>query len=421
MRGLRIGRIFGIDLRIDRSWIVIFVLLTWNLVTVFSAWHPRWSSLEAFAVGVTGSLLFFGCVVLHELAHAAVASGYGIPVRNITLFLFGGVSNIEQEPPSPSAEFFTAIVGPLMSIALGFCFLVLASLATPFLAPHATSPWTAAATAELGPISTLLVWLGPINIMIGAFNLIPGFPLDGGRVLRALLWQLTGDLRTATRWASATGQTIGWLMIGGGIAMSFGLKVPFFGSGFISGIWLALIGWFLHSAASQATVKLALDDALAGLRVEQLMQRHGPIATPGLSLAQLVNQQLIPGDDRAVPVVDGGRLVGLVSIADVRKVAPAQWPLTPIAVVMHPIETLCMATPDEPVITAFEELLRRDVEQLPVVVNGEIVGMLRRRDVARWLELAWRPDGSDTHQPGTSVRPSSGRPNPFHGPTPHHA
>jgi Zn-dependent protease len=220
MRAFRIGRAFDIELRVDWSWVFIFVLLTWNLVAAFGKWHPDWPPREALMMAAAASVLFFSCILLHELAHAIAARRYGLRVRSITLFLFGGVSNIEHEPTSARAEFFIAIVGPITSIALGIVFLLGASLVTTLPMEDVESGWKA--VAGLGPLPTLLVWLGPINVMIGLFNLIPGFPLDGGRVLRSLLWSLTGDLRSATRWASATGQSIAWLFIAGGIAMSFG-------------------------------------------------------------------------------------------------------------------------------------------------------------------------------------------------------
>lgn len=388
MTGFRIGRVFGIDIRVSWSWVFIFVLLTWNLFAVFSQWHHDWPRFEALMIAGAAALTFFGCVLLHELAHSVVAMRFGVHVRSITLFLFGGVSNIEREPPSAGAELLIAIVGPITSIALGIGFLVL-SVAMTGSMTHGSD--AVSAVARLGPFETLLVWLGPINVLIGVFNLIPGFPLDGGRVFRAIVWKLTGNFHTATRLASAMGQAIGWLFIAGGIAMTFGVHVPFFGTGFGSGLWLAFIGWFLHGAAVQTTNRLALDEALTGMTVDQLMQRHGPVAAPELSIATLVQTHLIPGDDRALPVVRDGTLLGLVSISDVRAVPPAEWATTRVESVMRRVDALTIATPDEPLAKAFEDLATHDIDQLPVVVNGKLVGMLRRRDVTRWLELAWRP------------------------------
>lgn len=246
----RIGSLFGIEIRVDWSWVVIFVLMTWNLVSVFSAWHRDWPASEAFCVALAASVLFFVSLVLHELAHSIVATRHGIHVRSITLFLFGGVSDIEQEPPFAGVEFRMAIAGPLTSILLGVLFLVLALVATAISLVDAGATWTG--LAQLGPLTTLLAWLGPLNIGIGLFNLIPAFPLDGGRVLRSILWGVGGDLWQATRRVSILGQLFGWMFVLAGIAMTFGVHVPLFGTGIAGGLWLAFIGWFLHGAALQA-------------------------------------------------------------------------------------------------------------------------------------------------------------------------
>jgi Zn-dependent protease/CBS domain-containing protein len=398
MRGFRVGRLFGIDVRIDWSWAFIFVLLTWNLAAVFSLWHPTWSSLETLAVAVAASVAFFLCILLHELAHSLAAQAYGTRVHSITLFLFGGVSDIEREPRSPGAEFITAIVGPLTSIVLGIAFLTLASSVTP-LPGAASTDEGRAAVMRLGPLSTLLVWLGPINIVIGLFNLIPAFPLDGGRILRAILWMLSGNLRQATRGAAAVGQVIGWLFIAAGIAMTFGLYVPFFGTGIVGGLWLAFIGWFIQAAATQATARLALDDALAGMTVAHLMQPNAMVVPPELSVASLVQDYLVRGTDRAVPVARDDELMGLVGISDVRRVPPEAWSTTRVSDVMRRVDELSITTPEQTVAEAFQKMARLDIDQLPVVSQDRLVGMLRRRDVARWLELAWTPGAAKASTP----------------------
>jgi Zn-dependent protease len=415
MRAFRIGKLFGIDIRVDWSWVFIFLLMTWNLTAVFSQWHVDWPPAEQIGVAVIASLLFFGCVLAHELAHSLVAMRFGLRVRSITLFLFGGVSNIEHEPPSAKAEFSTAIVGPLTSIVLGIAFLLLAGLVTSIELRDADS--VQAAMQQMGPLPTLLAWLGPINIVIGIFNLIPAFPLDGGRVLRSILWGLSGDMETATLRVSAIGQAIGWLFIVAGIAMSFGYKVPFFGVGLASGLWLAFIGWFIRSAAEQASKRLAIDEALAGHTVEELMRINSDVVSPDLSLASLVHDHLVRSDDSSLPVVDDGQLVGLVSMSDMRSTPPADWSKARVAAVMRPAASLAVAAPDQPLVNAFEELARRDVAQLPVLDHGRFVGMLQRRDVARWLELAWAPMMAAKER--ANRRPSSDR--PMHGPHAHSA
>src|SRR5215467_13199359 len=208
-RGLYIGRIFGINIQVDWSWILIFLLVTWSLAAgLFPAWHPDWSMALRWGVAVVASLLFFASILLHELSHSLVAKARGLPVRRITLFLFGGVSNIEREPPTPKTEFLVAVVGPITSILLGMIFLALAAFSA--ANSHVTGGDPQAVARQLGPVTTLLAWLGPINILLGLFNLIPGFPLDGGRILRYILWSATKDLRKATAWATGAGRAVGW-------------------------------------------------------------------------------------------------------------------------------------------------------------------------------------------------------------------
>ena len=387
MQAFRIGRIFGIEIRIDWSWVFIVVLLTWNLSAVFTAWHPDWRTSESIGVALTAALLFFGCILLHELAHSVVAMRFGLRVRSITLFLLGGVSNIEREPPSARAEFLTAVVGPLTSILLGLGFIAAAALTMALSLSDAgmASP----GLAQLGPFETLFAWLGPVNFVIGIFNLIPAFPLDGGRVLRSILWGLGGDLRAATRTVSLVGQMFGWLFIVTGFAMVFGLKVPLFGTGLAGGLWLAFIGWFLRSAATQAYTRLAIDEALAGHVVAEVMRRQAPVVPPDLALTTLVHEHFVRSDERALPVVRDGELLGVVSMAGVRTVPPADWPTTTVEAVMQPLQSVTTATPEEPLVKAFGDLLQRDVDQLPVLDHGRLVGILQRRDVGRWLELAW--------------------------------
>jgi Zn-dependent protease/predicted transcriptional regulator len=390
MGGFRLGRVFGVDVRIDASWIVIFGLVTWSLTAQLAKWHADWPMIESLAIAAGASLLFFGCVLVHELAHSVVAKSYGLCVRSVTLFLFGGIANVEREPRSAKAEFFTALVGPLASIVIGVAATAFASLAT--ATPTSDIAQMREAMSRLGPLATLLAWLGPVNLVIAGFNLIPGFPLDGGRILRSVVWAATGNLRLATRIASAAGQIIGWALIATGVAMAFGLHVPLFGSGLGAGIWLAFIGWFLRSAAAGATSRLAVDEALRGMTVGQLMHRQCSPVSPDLTIAELVQEHLLANDHGAVPVVRGRELLGVVASADVRRVTPDRWGSTAVASVMCAVGALAVATPGEPLASAFERLAQRDVGQLPVVERGELVGMLRRRDVTRRLELTWKPN-----------------------------
>ncbi len=383
--GFRIGQIFGINIRIDWSWLFIFVLVAWDLATLFIQLHAGWTAELAWLTAIVAALLFFGSVLAHELAHSLVARARGVPVRSITLFLFGGVSNIQREPPSPLAEFLITIVGPVTSIALGFIFIWLSGVAIGPIGVLVATPFNL--IGRLAPITTLLLWLGSINILVGLFNLIPGFPLDGGRVLRSILWAITHNLRQATHWASVVGQVVAWLMILAGVAMIFGVQVPFFGTGFISGLWLAFIGWFLNSAAAQSYQQVIIEDILAGVPVSRLM-RMNPLAVPAtLSIGDLVQDHIMGTDDQSFPVMSGGQLVGIVTLEDVRKVAHQAWATTTVEQIMTTSDKMVEVTPDEDAAEALRELSQYDTSQLPVVRNGELVGMLRRQDIARWLQL----------------------------------
>ncbi|HMG32634.1 MAG TPA: site-2 protease family protein [Blastocatellia bacterium] len=383
--GLHIARLLGIDIYVDWSWLFIFLLITSNLAAgVFPQWHPEWSFWLSWLVAAVAAVLFFVSVLLHELSHSIVARARGMRVRRITLFLFGGVSNIEREPPAPLTEFLMALVGPLTSIVLGVVFLIIGSL-TAGSAAAMSDP--VASFARLDPLSTLLLWLGPINIVLGLFNLIPGFPLDGGRVLRSIVWAVTGNLHRATRVASAAGQFVGWTFIVVGIAMAFGAKVPVFGSGLIGGLWLAFIGWFLSSAAQSNYQQLLIHDLLEDVPVARLMKSNVPTISPHASVSSLIYDFIMKSDERGFTVVQDGRIVGLVTLEDVRKLPREAWEHTNIGQIMTPADQLVLATPEEDVSEAMDQLISRDVRQLPVVRNGELVGMLRRRDVVKWLQI----------------------------------
>jgi Zn-dependent protease/CBS domain-containing protein len=385
MRGIRLGRVFGIELIIDPSWILIFAFMTWSLAAMFARAHPSWSVLTPLAVGATAVVLFFASVVIHELAHSVVARATGLRVRSITLFFFGGVSTIEDEPRRPMDEFLMAIAGPVASIGIGFWLTVLARAA---MGPEAYED-PAKAIADLGVVPSLLAWLGPINLIVGVFNLVPAFPLDGGRVLRAGLWAVTGDMRRATAWAAAAGKAFAWFFIVAGIAIAFGLDLPFFGTGFGSGLWLVLIGWFLHTAAARSEERLRIEDALAGLTAARVMRKSVPGLVPEISVAQLVPEWFMASDERAFPVLkEDGTLVGLVSLADVRAAPREKWSEIRAGDIMTPLERLATVPPDAPAFQALELMTQRDIAQVPVVAEGRFVGMVERRDLTRWLELS---------------------------------
>jgi Zn-dependent protease len=383
--GFRIGRIFGISIYIDWSWIFIFLLVTWNLAgAVFPTLHPNWNTGLDLAVGLAASLLFFASVLAHELAHSLVAIARGLPVRRITLFIFGGVSNIEREPPSPLTEFLVAVVGPLTSIVLGVIFLFLGGSNQGIFGSLSTGQLQS--LARLDPISTLLLWLGPINIILGIFNLVPGFPLDGGRVLRSILWGISNNLRQATRWATAISHIIAWAFIITGVSMAFGVQVPFFGTGLISGIWLAFIGWFLMQAAGASYLQVQAMSALRGLKVADMMTRDCVRVDGNMDLQTFVDSHLLRTGQRCFVVVNDGYMAGMLTPQDVRTVDRARWADTPVRQIMRPLQRLHAVSPQTPLAEALEIMGREDVNQLPVVQNGRLEGVLSRGNIVHVLQ-----------------------------------
>jgi Zn-dependent protease/predicted transcriptional regulator len=382
--GFSIGRVFGIDIRIDWSWLFIFVLVTWNLADVFGQVHTNWGAVLTWGTSVVAALLFFASVLAHELAHSLVARAQGVPVRSITLFLFGGVSSIERDPSSARNEFLMAFVGPLTSIVIGIVLLLIAGAGTGSISASVTDPTQA--IALLNPLTTLLMWLGSVNVFVGFFNLIPGFPLDGGRVVRAILWALTDDLRSSTRWASVLGQLIAWLMILAGIAMVFGVQIPFFGTG-LGGLWLAFIGWFLNTASAQSYRQLVIHDILEGVGVSRMMRSEPPTVAPNVSVSSLVHDYIMGHEDRAFPVMEDGRLVGLVTLEDVRHASRETWETATVREIMTPADELVEVRPEEDAAEALNKLTARNVGQLPVTQDDKLVGLLRRQDLVNWLQL----------------------------------
>ena len=383
--GFVIGRILGIDIEVDSSWLFIFVLVTWSLVSGFSTVHPEWSPALRFVTALVASLLFFASVLAHELCHCVVARARGLPVHRITLFLFGGVSNLEREPASAATEFFMALVGPLSSLVIGVVFLTLGALWVGTGAFTRADP--TAFLAGLGPVPTLFLWLGPINVLLGLFNLIPGFPLDGGRILRSILWAATKDLRKATRWAAGVGQLIGWLFVFAGLSMVFGASIPLLGAGVVNGLWLAFIGWFLHNAAGASQGRLRIDHLLEDLPVSRLMRRDVPRVAADMALSTLVYDHLLGTDERSFAVFDGAALAGSVSLEDVRRVPRERWDATTVREVMTPADRLGSVSPDEPAAEAYRTLLERGIRQVPVVEEGRLLGFLRQSEVVRWLQM----------------------------------
>jgi len=383
-RGFGIGRLFGIQIRIDWSWLIIFTLVVWSLGASLGEFHDDWSTVVVWTTAVAAALLFFASVLAHEMAHSLFAKSRGVPVRVITLFLFGGVSNIEREPDSPGSEFVMAILGPLTSFAVGALLLILASVITGRTAGAVSNPEEL--IQSLTPLTTVLYWVGVINVFLGAFNLVPGFPLDGGRVLRSILWAVTGDLVRATRFASFAGQGVAWILIITGISMVFGIRVPIFGTGF-GGLWLAFIGWFLHTAATRSYQQIVVRDILEGVSVDRMAIDDPPTVVSDTTIDRLVHEHIMQSDDHAFPVMEDGRFAGIVTLGDVRSVERSKWNSTRVVDVMTGTDDLITVSSDTDAATALTKLVGRDVRQLPVVDGGRLVGLLRRRDIVKWLQF----------------------------------
>jgi Zn-dependent protease/CBS domain-containing protein len=388
--GFRLGAIGGVDITVDWSLVIIFFLITFSLATgVFAAWHADWGPGIRWITALVAALLFFASVLLHELSHAFVGRANGVSIRRITLFMFGGMAHMESEPASWRAELSMAIVGPFTSLLLGVVFLWLAGLVTGPLQVDPANP--RAALGKLGPAGSLLIWLGPVNIVLGLFNLVPAFPLDGGRVLRALMWAATGNLRLATRRASQAGQGFAWLLMASGLALILGLRLPFFGSGVINGLWLTFIGWFLNNAAVMSYRQLVIRESLEDVPVRKLMQTHFLRISPQMRLGTLVNEHIMPSGQRAFPVEEKGRLLGMVSLRDLQKCERDAWQRMTVNDIMTPATELTTVAPDQDAVEALAIIGRRDLNQLAVVQNGVLVGLLRREDILKWLSLHAAP------------------------------
>jgi Zn-dependent protease len=359
-----IGRIFGISIDLDYSWFLIVGLLAWLLaVSYYPAEFHDWSPAEYWITGAITAVLLFVSVLIHELGHSVVAKRFGLSVPRITLFLFGGVSQIAAEPPSADAEFWIAIVGPIVSFILAAILWVIAPLLT---------------ASE--PLYAICRYLALLNFILGVFNLIPGFPLDGGRVLRAVAWRITGKYRRATSIAATTGRFFGFLLIFMGVWQALG-------GNFIGGLWIAFIGWFLESAAGSQLQQEVLKSLLGEHKVADAMRRDFPKVAGNITLHDLVENYILPGGARYMIVNDGSGSTGMITLAGIRHVPRPEWPTTTASQVMVPLQKLETTRPDAILWSVLEKMGRDGVNQMPVVDANGIVGMLSRDDVVHYLQL----------------------------------
>lgn len=360
----RIGRIAGIDIGVNYTWIFAFFLITWSFaVGVFPQWSPGSSTLGYWAAGFIEALLMFVCVLLHELAHSLVARSRGLNVGSITLFIFGGVSNLQEEPAKAGTEFYMAVVGPATSLVL----------AVVFYAVFLIFPVRTSLTA------VTVFYLAYVNLSLGIFNLIPGFPLDGGRVLRSIIWGATKNLRTATNIAAGMGQLFGWLFIGIGVYLAFTGDI-------LNGLWIAFIGWFLNSAADSSRRELTMRETLRGVQVRDVMDPTPACIGPETPVSDVVQQTFFQAGYRAAPICQGDKIGGIVTITDVKKIPQEKWTTTPVSQIMTR-EPLYTVNEDDDLGAAVRLLSAHDLNQLIVLKEGRLAGLLNRSHVIRYLQL----------------------------------
>src|ERR1700730_16689728 len=364
--GLRIGSILGIPIYLHASWLLIFALITYSLSTQFTESHPQWSSTQHWTVGILTSILFFASVLFHELSHSVVAQHYKIRVVSITLFLFGGLARIEREPSKAIQEFNIAIAGPLASGFLSGAFFGLT-----LLFPYSQT------------VGALATWLCRTNAALAVFNLLPGFPLDGGRIFRAIVWGVTKNFEKATRVAGASGKLIAYAMI------LFGAYGVF--NGFVQqGLWTAFIGWFILNAAQESVAQVAIRETLSGLSAADVMSKEVPTAPGHITLEEYSSEVLRTGR-RCHLVVSDDRLVGMMNVHALNAIPRHEWAQNSVQAAMIPREKILWTSPEEPLLRLLERLLNADVNQMPVVsgtLDGapQIVGIVTRDSILRVMQ-----------------------------------
>ena len=361
---IAIGRIMGIPIDVDFSWFLVFGLLIWILAVSYYPQALKGAPpAELWLMGVATAILFFCSILLHELAHSAAALHYKIPVRRITLFIFGGVAQIAQDPASATAEFVVTIVGPLASFALAGIFLLLQ-----------------APLAGVAPALAVVKYLTLINGMLGLFNLIPGFPLDGGRIFRAAVWGWIGDFRRATLIAANVGRFFGFFFIMTGVWMA--LRGALF-----NGLWTAFIGWFLESAASSQVQQQLVQNLLVGHKVSEALGNEGLRVAAHTSLQTIVDEEILRHGRRCFLVQQDGQVLGLLTLHSIKAVPPSDWPSTTAEAAMIPMANLSTTAPEAELWTALEKMGRDGINQMPVLKGHEFVGLLSRDDVVHYLQL----------------------------------
>jgi Zn-dependent protease len=365
---IRLGKLFGIEIGLHYSWFLIALLITMSVAAQFQASHAEWGSRVIWALAILTALLFFVTLLAHEMSHALVARSRGLTTKAITLFALGGLAQIEKEPEDAKTEFLVGIAGPLSSAVIGVVSLGIAWA----LGWHVlTTPAT--------PIRAMFVWLGYINLSLAAFNMIPGYPLDGGRILRSILWLTSRDALKATFRAATVGKIIALLFIAFGIFQFFG------GAGF-GGLWIAFIGWFLLQAATASASSVALTTGLKGVRVSDVMTADCVTLDGNMNVEQFVEGYMLRSGKRCFVVAQNGEVAGLVTAHEIKELERPRWPYTTLSDIMRPLDQLHTVAPATPVMEALETMGRDDVNQLPVVSGSHLDGIITRANVLQFLQ-----------------------------------
>jgi Zn-dependent protease/CBS domain-containing protein len=367
-RTWRIGRIAGVEIRIDSSWVLIALLITYSLYVRFTEAFPDLEVALGVALGVGFGLLFFASVLAHEMAHAVVARARRIPVRGITLFMFGGATHAKVESRGPWDEFLISVVGPVSSVVLGGAFFLFGTLGRGLLGP---------------PVSGGFRYMAFVNVALAVFNLLPGFPLDGGRVLRSLLWRIFGSLPRATRVAGAVGQAVGYLMIGAGIFSVITV-------GLVSGIWLAFIGWFVAQAARASVRQLEVQQLLRTVEVRDVMDPDLVPVPPWLTVRQAVEGYFTRSVRSVFPVQEDGETRGLLTLSAVKRLPKRHWDTRRVEEVMEPLGEQSIVEASDRMDGVVERLQEGGATRCLVMRDGRVVGILTAGDITRWLQREMR-------------------------------
>ena len=361
IKKIEIARIFGIPIKLDLSWFIILAFITWTLASgFFPSKYPELNNFTYLVMGLLSALLLFVSVLLHELSHSLVARRYNIPIRGITLFIFGGIAEMDQEPPTARSEILMAAAGPLCSGVLALLFLIIGNFFTNVM-PYA-------------PIIGVIKYCVFINTAIMVFNLVPGFPLDGGRILRAVIWNYTGDIKKATQTTSKIGSSMGVFLI------IFGFFQIFTGN-FIGGLWLALIGMFIKSAADGGYQQLLSGNILQGIKVSEIMTRDLITVNKSITLDRLVDDYFLKHRFNSYPVVSDGTLLGMVSIHDVKKIPREEWRDVNVSKILDTRVIDFCVHPEDDATNAMTRMAKNGLGRVPVLDSGKLVGIVSNRDI----------------------------------------